>query len=191
MMVEIEHTPNPDTLKFLPGKKVSEVGPIEFLKNDKSIKVSLANKILSLEGTVMVFFGEDFITVKKEKDLNWEDLKHGIISEINDYYSKGNDVVVGKDLRLAKILSKSASDSESVQSNEIINKINEVLDLKIRPAVAKDGGDITFKSFKDGIVTVELKGSCSGCPSSIMTLKQGVQNLLCHYIPEVKSVEAI
>ena len=191
MMVDTEHTPNPDTLKFLPGKKVSEVGPIEFLKNDKSIKVSLANKILSLEGTVMVFFGEDFITVKKEKDLNWDDLKHGIISEINDYYSKGNEVVVSKDSKLAKILSESASDSKPVQSNEIINKINEVLDSKIRPAVARDGGDITFKSFKDGIVTVELKGSCSGCPSSIMTLKQGVENLLCHYIPEVKSVEAI
>ena len=191
MMVETQSTPNPDTLKFLPGKKVSEVGPIEFLKNDKSIKVSLANKILSLEGTVMVFFGEDFITVKKEKDLNWEDLKHGIISEINDYYSKGNDVVVGEDLKLAKILSESDSNSKPIQSNEIINKITEVLDSKIRPAVAKDGGDITFKSFKDGVVTVELKGSCSGCPSSIMTLKQGVQNLLCHYIPEVKSVEAI
>ncbi len=190
MMVEIEHTPNPDTLKFLPGKKVSEVGPIEFLKNDKSIKVSLANKILSLEGTVMVFFGENFITVKKEKDLNWEDMKHGIISEINDYYSKGNEVVVSKDLKLAKILSESKSDTNPVESNALINKINEVLDSKIRPAVARDGGDITFKSFKDGIVTVELKGSCSGCPSSIMTLKQGVQNLLCHYIPEVKSVEA-
>ena len=191
MMVETEHTPNPNTLKFLPGKKVSEVGPIEFLKNDKSIKVSLANKILSLEGTVMVFFGEDFITVKKEKNLNWEDLKHGIISEINDYYSKGNDVVVSKDLRLAKILSKSESSSEPIQNNDIINKINEILDSKIRPAVARDGGDITFKSFKDGVVTVELKGSCSGCPSSIMTLKQGVQNLLCHYISEVKSVEAV
>ena len=191
MIVQTEHTPNPDTLKFLPGKKVSEVGPIEFLKNDKSIKVSLANQILSLEGTVMVFFGEDFITVKKEKDLNWEDLKHGIISEINDYYSKGNDVVVSKDSRLAKVLSKSESNSKPIQPNNIINKINEVLDSKIRPAVARDGGDITFKSFKDGVVTVELKGSCSGCPSSIMTLKQGVQNLLCHYIPEVKSVEAV
>jgi len=191
MMVEIEHTPNPDTLKFLPGKKVSEVGSIEFLKNDKNIKVSLANKILSLEGTVMVFFGEDFITVKKEKDLKWDSLKHGIISEINDYYSKGNNVVVSKDLKLEKILDKSKSSSEPIQSNEIIDKINEVLDSKIRPAVARDGGDITFKSFTDGVVTVELKGSCSGCPSSIMTLKQGVQNLLCHYIPEVKSVEAI
>ena len=185
MIVETEHTPNPDTLKFLPGKKVSEIGPVEFLKSDKSIKVPLANKILSLEGTVMVFFGTDFITVKKEKDLNWETLKHGIISEINDYYSKGNNVVVKKDVQ--KFVKKKDSD----QSDEVINKINEVLDEKIRPAVARDGGDITFKSFKDGIVTVELKGSCSGCPSSIMTLKQGVQNLLCHYIPEVKSVEAI
>ena len=190
MIVETEQTPNPNTLKFLPGKKVSEVGPIEFLKNDKSIKVTLANKILSLKGVIMIFFGEDFITVKKEENFNWNDLKHSIISEINDYYSKGNDVVVGKDLRLAKILRKSASDSKSVKSNEIVDKINEVLDSKIRPAVAKDGGDITFKSFVNGVVTVELKGSCSGCPSSIMTLKQGVQNLLCHYIPEVKSVEA-
>ena len=190
-MVETEYTPNPDTLKFLPGKKVSEVGPIEFLKNNKNIKVSLANKILSLEGTVMVFFGEDFITVKKKKDLNWEDLKHGIISEINDYYSKGNDVVVSKDLKLEKVLSESVSDSKPVQSNEIIDKINEVLNSKISPAVARDGGDITFKSFTDGVVTVELKGSCSGCPSSIMTLKQGVQNLLCHYVSEVKRVEAI
>ena len=191
MMIQTEHTPNPDTMKFLPGKKVSDVGPIEFLKTDKTIKIPLVNKILALKGTTMVFFGEDFITVKKEKDLNWEDLKHGIISEINDYYSKGNDVVVGEDLKLAKILSKSDSNSKPVQSNEAINKINEVLDSKIRPAVARDGGDITFKSFKDGVVIVELKGSCSGCPSSIMTLKQGVQNLLCHYIPEVKSVEAV
>jgi Fe-S cluster biogenesis protein NfuA len=183
-MIETEHTPNPDTLKFLPGKKVSEIGPIEFLKSDKSEKVPLANQILSLEGTKMVFFGEDFITVKKEKDLSWDDLKHSIISEINDYYSKGNDVVVKSNL------SKTTKDSKPHESDEIIKKINEVLDTKVRPAVAKDGGDIQFQSFKNGVVTVELKGSCSGCPSSVMTLKQGVQNLLCHYIPEVKSVEA-
>ena len=183
-MVNTEFTPNPDTLKFLPGKKVSEIGPVEFLKNDKTNKTPLANKILSLEGTVMVFFGEDFITVKKEKNLNWDTLKHGIISEINDYYSKGNDVAIKKDLN------NKVSSSTTIQSSEVINKINEVLNSKVRPAVAKDGGDITFKSFKDGVVTVELKGSCSGCPSSIMTLKQGVQNLLCHYVPEVKSVEA-
>ncbi len=183
-MVNTEITPNPDTLKFLPGKKVSEVGPVEFLKNEKNIKIPLAKQIFSLDGIVMVFFGEDFITVKKEKSFDWNDLKHSIISEINDYYSKGNTAVVKKDF------DNSNKNFEIDNSNEIINKIKEVLDTRIRPAVAKDGGDITFKSFENGIVTVELKGSCSGCPSSIMTLKQGVQNLLCHYIPEVKSVEA-
>ena len=185
MIIQTESTPNPDTLKFLPGKKVSEVGSLEFLKNDKNIEIPLANKILSLEGTLMVFFGEDFITVKKEKSLSWENLKHGIISEINDYYSKGNNVVVKKD-------SKKQNKTEVAnEASDVVKKINEILDAKIRPAVARDGGDITFKSFKDGIVTVELKGSCSGCPSSTATLKQGVQNLLCHYITEVKTVEAI
>ena len=183
-MIQIEQTPNPDTLKFLPGKKVSNVGPVEFLKNDKSIKVPLANKILSLQGTTMVFFGEDFITVKKESHLKWDGLKHHIISEINDYYLKGYNIVIGKNLE------KKDAKLEKSESSEVIDKINEVLDTKVRPAVAKDGGDITFKSFEDGVVTVELKGSCSGCPSSIMTLKQGVQNLLCHYVPEVKKVEA-
>ena len=184
-MVTTEHTPNPDTLKFLPGKKVSEIGPVEYLKNNKNIDISLANKILSLKGTLMVFFGEDFITVKKEKDLNWEVLKHGIISEINEYYSQGHNVVIEKKS------SKSNPKSSENESSETVKKIIEVLDTRVRPAVAKDGGDITFKSFKDGVVTVELKGSCSGCPSSVMTLKQGVQNLMCHYISEVKKVEAI
>ncbi len=179
-MIQTEHTPNPDTLKFLPGKKVSDAGPVEFLKNEKNIKVPLANKILSLQGTTMVFFGEDFITVKKESHLKWDALKHHIISEINDYYLKGNNIVI----------EKKDGNLEKKEPNEIVNKIKEVLDTKIRPAVARDGGDIIFKSFKGGIVNVELKGSCSGCPSSIMTLKQGVQNLLCHYVPEVKRVEA-
>ena len=128
----------------------------------------------------MVFFGEDFITVKKEKNLKWDDIKHDIISEINDYYQQGNNLVI----------EKKGSSLEKKESDKVINKIKEVLDTKIRPAVARDGGDITFKRFKDGVVEVQLKGSCSGCPSSIMTLKQGVQNLLCHYVPEVKKVEA-
>ena len=185
MMVETEQTPNPETLKFLPGKKVSERGPIEFTLKDKKINVPLANKILSIEGAMMVFFGEDFITVKKNESFHWKDLKHSIISEINDHYSKGNKVVIKKNLN------EPTSKNEPNHSDKIINRINEILDTKIRPAVAKDGGDIRFKSFRNGVVSVELKGSCSGCPSSIMTLKQGVQNLLCHYISEVKSVEAI
>ena len=176
-MIQTEHTPNPNTLKFLPGKEVSNAGPIEFLKNEKNIKVPLADKILSLQGTTMVFFGKDFITVKKESNLEWDDLKHEIISEINDHYLLGNNVVIEKNFE------KKDAGFEKNESNEIINKIKEVLDTKIRPAVARDGGDIIFKSFEDGVVKVQLKGSCSGCPSSIMTLKQGVQNLLCHYIP--------
>ena len=183
-MIQTEHTPNPNTLKFLPGKEVSNAGPVEFLKNEKNIKVPLADKILSLQGTTMVFFGKDFITVKKEDNIEWDDLKHEIISEINDHYLLGNNVVIEKNFE------KKDAGSEKNESNEIINKIKEVLDSKIRPAVARDGGDIIFKSFEEGVVKVQLKGSCSGCPSSIMTLKQGVQNLLCHYIPEVKSVEA-
>ena len=183
-MIQTEHTPNPDTLKFLPGKKVSDAGPVEFLKNEKNIKAPLVNKIFSIQGTTMVFFGEDFITVKKESHLKWDDLKHHIISEINDYYLKGNNIVIGKNFE------KKDANLEKNEPNEVVNKIKEVLDAKIRPAVARDGGDIIFKSFKDGIVHVQLKGSCSGCPSSIMTLKQGVQNLLCHYVPEVKRVEA-
>ena len=160
------------------------MGPVEFLKSEKNIRVPLVNKIFSLKGTTMVFFGEDFITVKKESHLKWDDLKHHIISEINDYYLKGNNIIIEKNLR------KADKNLKEDESNEVINKIKEVLDTKVRPAVAKDGGDIIFKSFKDGIVNVELKGSCSGCPSSVMTLKQGVQNLLCHYVSEVKSVEA-
>ena len=129
-MIETENTPNPDTLKFLPGKKVSEVGPLEFLKDDKSIKIPLANKILSLEGTVMVFFGEDFITVKKEKNLNWNDLKHGIISEINEYYSKGNDAVIKKDEK------KSTKTSTPNQSNEIVQMV-QLLKLHFSSSLPK------------------------------------------------------
>ena len=184
-MIQTEHTPNPDTLKFLPGKKVSNAGPIEVLKTEKDIKIPLANRILSLEGTTMVFFGEDFITVKKESSLNWNDLKHHIISEINDHYLKGNDIIIEKNFKKKNLTEKKE------ETDETIKKIKEIMDSKVRPAVARDGGDIIFKSFKNGIVKVQLKGSCSGCPSSIMTLKQGVQNLLCHYIPEVKKVEAI
>ena len=183
MIVQTEKTPNPNTLKFLPGKQVSRFGPVQFSKEDKNIGIPLAKDILSLKGTTMVFFGEDFITVKKEDDINWKDLKHGIISQINDYYSKGNEVIIKKDIN-------KNTETKSESEDKIISKIKEVLDSKIRPAVARDGGDIQFKSFDKGIVKVDLRGSCSGCPSSLVTLKQGVQNLLCHYVPEVKQVEA-
>ena len=179
-MIQTETTPNPNTLKFLPGKIVSEVGPVEFINKDKTNN-ELVRNILSITGVNMVFLGNDFITVKKNEELIWDDLKHIIISLINDYYLEGKK----------SVLNKTEQVEEDIPQDEVVKKINEILDTKIRPAVARDGGDIKFKSFKDGLVKVELKGSCSGCPSSVMTLKQGVQNLLCHYIPEVKNVEAL
>jgi len=181
MFVQIENTPNPNTLKFLPGAPVSKAGPMEFT-NKKETTNELVRNLLSVNGVVMVFLGDDFITVKKNDNLSWNDMKNSIITLIDDYYSQGRNFVLDKELKSKK---------ENIQDNEIVLKIIEILDSKIRPAVARDGGDIKFKSFEKGIVKVELQGSCSGCPSSIMTLKQGVQNLLCHYVPEVKEVEAL
>ena len=132
----------------------------------------------------MVFLGSDFITVKKTDKILWKEIKPKIISLINEYYLKDNLSILDKNY-----LKQKSSDEES--NNEVVKKIINILDEKVRPAVARDGGDIKFKSFDNGLVKVELQGSCSGCPSSTMTLKQGVQNLLCHYIPEVKSVEAV
>tara|TARA_A100001015_G_scaffold278690_1_gene339098 strand:+ start:493 stop:1032 length:540 start_codon:yes stop_codon:yes gene_type:complete len=179
MFVQIETTPNPNSLKFLPGKIVSNNTSLEISKKDTTNNELIKN-LLSLNGVENIFLGKDFITVNKNNDISWENIKHIIISLINDFYSKGNDFVIEKDL------------IEEPENLEIIEKkIVKLLDEKIRPAVAKDGGDIRFKEFKDGIVKVQLQGSCSGCPSSKMTLKQGVQNLLCHYIPEIKGVEAV
>ena len=180
MFVQTEVTPNPNSLKFLPGKKVSNSGPYEITNKDQ-IKNELVKNILSVNGVEGVFLGQDFLSVNKEEKIEWEDLKHIIISFINDYYSNGNQIVIDKE-------SKS---TQNTNLSDIEKKIIKILETKVRPAVAKDGGDIKFKDFKDGVVTVNLQGSCSGCPSSTITLKQGVQNLLCHYIPEIKEVIAI
>ena len=179
MLVHIEKTPNPESLKFLPGKKVSRVGPKEILNKDDTSN-ELVRNILSINGVEGIFLSEDFLSVNKNKKTNWEELKHIIISFINEYYAKGNKCIVSD-------VSKSKKDNVSSIEKTII----DILEKKIRPAVARDGGDIKFKEFKDGVVKVQLQGSCYGCPSSTMTLKQGVQNLLCHYLPEVKEVVAI
>ena len=180
MFVQTENTPNPNSLKFLPGKKVSNDIPIEITEKNESNNELIRN-ILSINGVTGIFLSEDFLSVNKDEKTEWEDLKHIIISFINDYYSNGNKIVIDKE-------SKS---SPNLHLSDIEKKIIKILETKVRPAVARDGGDIKFKEFKDGIVTVNLQGSCSGCPSSTMTLKQGVQNLLCHYIPEIKEVIAI
>ena len=180
MFVQTQNTPNPNSLKFLPSKKVSNDDPFEITDKNKSNN-ELVRNILSINGVTGIFLSEDFLSVNKDEKTNWEDLKHIIISFINDYYGSGNEIVID---------SNKISSTET-QLSEIEKKIIKILETKIRPAVARDGGDIKFKKYNNGIVTVQLQGSCSGCPSSIMTLKQGVQNLLCHYIPEIKEVVTI
>ena len=179
MFVQTELTPNPNSLKFIPGKMVSNNGSFEVTKKTQTNNELIRN-LLSVNGVEGIFLGKDFISINKYDDVEWDEIKHIIISLINDFYSSGKECVIEKNL-----------DEDLGNLEEIEKKIVKLLNEKIRPAVAKDGGDIKFKEFKDGIVKVELQGSCSGCPSSTMTLKQGVQNLLCHYIPEVKQVESI
>ena len=181
-MIITEPTPNPDSLKFLSEKKISVIGTEEFQKKDiKKINNSFVKDLLNLNGVELVLLSENFLSVKKNKDISWDSLKPSVIAHINDYFQTHNE----------PILSTNDSETKNIENSEVEARIMKVLDTKIRPAVARDGGDIKFKSFKDGVVHVELQGSCSGCPSSLMTLKQGVQNLLCHYVQEVKSVEAI
>jgi|TARA_Y100000389_G_C17413692_1_gene492423 NFU1 iron-sulfur cluster scaffold homolog, mitochondrial len=179
MFVQTEITPNPNSLKFLPGKTVSNQGSFEITKKEDTNN-ELVRNILSVNGIESIFLGKDFVTINKYSNISWEEIKHIVISLINDFYSSGKECIIENDL---------VENKESLKDIEM--KIIKILDQKIRPAVAKDGGDIKFKEFKDGIVKVQLQGSCSGCPSSTMTLKQGVQNLLCHYLPEVKEVQAI
>ena len=179
MFVQTEITPNPNSLKFLPGKQVSKSGPYEITNNDQ-INNELVKNILSVNGVEGVFLGQDFLSVNKSDQMKWDEIKHIVISFINDFYSDGKEFVIDENIK------QNVSDLD-----EIEKKIVKILDQKIRPAVARDGGDIIFKEFKDGVVKVQLQGSCSGCPSSTMTLKRGVQNLLCHYLPEVKEVIAV
>ncbi len=179
-MIQVEQTPNPDSLKFLSQKILSKVGTEEFKKSNlNDIKIPFIKEVLNFSGVELVLISDNFLTVKKEKNVSWDSLKPMIISHLNDYFEKTEDPILIDN----KI--------EKSDDNETIAKIKDVLNTKIRPAVARDGGDIKFKSFEDGVVKVELQGACSGCPSSIMTLKQGVQNLLKHYVKEVNSVEAI
>ena len=177
MLIQIQNTPNPNSLKFIPEAKVSEVGPIEFLDIKKTDN-KLIRDILSLNGVRGIFVYEDFLSVNKSSSIEWEEIKHIIISYINDFYSKGNK----------SIISKTTYEASNKIYSDLEKKIINILETKVRPAVSKDGGDITFQNFQNGIVTVKLQGSCSGCPSSTMTLKRGVENLLSHYVPEVKEV---
>ncbi len=182
-MIQTEITPNPDSLKFLSDKTISAIGTEEFQKaKEKEVSIPFVKELLNFKGVELILLSEKFLSVKKTKEVSWNELKPMVISHLNDYFEKNNEPIL-KD--------KDNTPNNVDNNDETVNKIIEVLDTKIRPAVARDGGDIKFKSFEDGVVKVELQGSCSGCPSSLMTLKQGVQNLLKHYVKEVNSVEAI
>ena len=181
-MIQTETTPNPNSLKFLSEKVISAIGTEEFQKdNSRDLKNPFIKELLEFKGVELVLLSKNFLSVKKTDDASWNDLKPMVISHLNHYFENSNE----------PILKENKDNEIKIDDNETVKKIIDVLDTKIRPAVARDGGDIKFKSFEDGVVKVELQGSCSGCPSSLMTLKQGVQNLLKHYVKEVNSVEAI
>ena len=182
-MIQVETTPNPDSLKFLSEKTISTTGTEEFKKEKEGeINIPFVKDLLNLKGVELILLSEKFLSVKKSKEVSWDELKPAVISHLNDYFERNSDPILSETKKQVK---------NGENESETVNKIIEVLDTKIRPAVARDGGDIKFKSFENGVVKVQLQGSCSGCPSSLMTLKQGVQNLLKHYVKEVNSVEAI
>ncbi len=181
-MIQTESTPNPNSLKFLSEKVISAIGTEEFQKEkSKDLTNTFVKELLEFKGVELVLLSKNFLSVKKTDDVTWNELKPMVISHLNHYFEKNEGPILKENIK-----------SEVINDNndETVKKIIDVLDTKIRPAVARDGGDIKFKSFENGVVKVELQGSCSGCPSSLMTLKQGVQNLLKHYVKEVNSVEA-
>jgi len=181
-MIQTETTPNPESLKFLSENIISAIGTEEFQKSQISkVTNPFIKELLSFKGVELVLLSKNFLSVKKTKDTSWNELKPMVISHLNHYFENSKNPILTKELK---------DEKNKYENSETIKKIIDVLDTKIRPAVARDGGDIKFKSFEKGIVKVELQGSCSGCPSSLMTLKQGVQNLLKHYVKEVNSVEA-
>ena len=182
-MIQTEATPNPESLKFLSENIISAIGTEEFQKNEiNKVTNPFIKELLGFKGVELVLLSKNFLSVKKTKDISWNELKPMVISHLNHYFENSKDPILKEVLKAEEIQN---------ENDETVKKIMDVLDTKIRPAVARDGGDIKFKSFEKGVVKVELQGSCSGCPSSLMTLKQGVQNLLKHYVKEVNSVEAV
>ena len=180
MFIQTEQTPNPSTLKFLPGRVVMEKGTLDFASPDAAVPSPLAKRLFAIEGVERVFFGSDFVTVTKEANLDWQILKPSILGGIMEHYTSGEPVVSESGEAVA-----AAEDDD-----DVVAQIKELLDTRVRPAVAQDGGDIVFQDFRDGVVYLHMQGACSGCPSSTATLKMGIENLLKHYVPEVVEVQA-
>ncbi|MFL2650030.1 MAG: NifU family protein [Alphaproteobacteria bacterium] len=186
MFIQTENTPNPLTLKFIPGQTILEKGTLEFKSNEESKNHKLAEELFSTGDVTNVFVGKDFISITKTEKVEWEHVKPSFLSIIMNFFSSGGDFEnKEKDIPSKEKIVYSESEQE------IVNKVIQLIEERVKPAVAQDGGDISFVSFKDGVVFLELQGACSGCPSSTMTLKSGIENMLKYYVPEVESVEPI
>jgi len=185
MFIQTESTPNPATLKFLPGQAVMPTGTADFPTIETAENSPLAQRIFAVEGITAVFFGPDFVTVTKADSIEWNHLKPAILGAIMEHFQSGQPVMQGEGLAAAGHAEHSGEDSE------IVDQIKELLDTRVRPAVAQDGGDITFHGFDRGVVYLHMQGACAGCPSSTITLKMGIENLLRHYIPEVTEVRPV
>jgi len=186
MFIQTEKTPNPLTLKFFPGRVVLEDGTIFFQNKDESVGSPLAQKLFDIEGVEGVFFGNDFITISKGDQNSWENLKPILIAAITDHYNSNQPTINN-----TGNFKKNTSESKTSEDTEIVKQIKELLDTRVRPSVAMDGGDIIYRDFQDGIVFLQMQGSCAGCPSSTATLKMGIENMLKHYVPEVKEVQQV
>lgn len=184
MFIQTESTPNPATLKFLPGQSVLDTGTADFASEDAAQISPLARRIFAVQGVQGVFFGTDFVTVTKAEAVDWDHIKPALLGAIMEHYQSGQPVIEGEQ-------AASGHADHSGEDSEIVNQIKELLDTRVRPAVAQDGGDITFHGFDRGIVYLHMQGACAGCPSSTLTLKMGIENLLRHYIPEVLEVRPV
>jgi Fe-S cluster biogenesis protein NfuA len=181
MFIQTETTPNPATLKFIPGEPVMGQGTANFTSKDEAVKSPLAKILFQINGVEAVFFGSDFVSVTKSSEKQWDLLKTEILTTIMEHYVSGRPI-------MQENIDSAVDDSEE---DELVKQIKEIIETRVRPAVAQDGGDIIFHSFEDGVVKLEMHGACSGCPSSTVTLKNGIENMLKHYVPEVESVESV
>ena len=181
MFIETETTPNPATLKFLPGRTLLEQGTANFADADAATRSPLALRLFGLDGVTQVFFGADFVSVSKADEVSWSDLKPAVLGALVEHFTSGEPLLTGP--------AEGASADE--EDDEIVAQIKDLLETRVRPAVAQDGGDIIFEAYADGVVYLQMHGSCSGCPSSTATLKAGIENMLRHYIPEVVEVRAV
>ena len=186
MFIQTESTPNPATLKFLPGRDVLEIGTADFPSAEAATQSPLANRIFAVSGVQGVFFGSDFVTVTKAEAVQWDHIKPAILGAIMEHYQSGAPILQGE-----APAGGGHANNHAAEDDAIVKQIKELLDTRVRPAVAQDGGDITFHGFDRGVVYLHMQGACAGCPSSTLTLKMGIENLLRHYIPEVTEVRPV